>query len=158
MLKEIKVTGTGNPEVGYDSKEQLRADTLQHIHDVGLVMAHIGMVLMERGYTHDWSKLEFFDDFAKDTLERLETPEFKKRNWYHIHTVEERHHINANVPVDVDLIDVLEMIVDCIIAGKTRSGWVNKEFLILKDSVLEDAYWNTVDKIDKSIVVSDNKK
>jgi hypothetical protein len=156
MLDKIIVKKTANPENGYNSKEQLRADTLQHLHDVGLVMASIGMVLIERGYNHDWSKLEFFDDFSKDTLERLDTPDFKERDWYHIHTVEERHHINANVPTDVDFIDIIEMIVDCIIAGKTRSDDVNKYFLILKDDILDKAYWNTVDKIDESIIVSDN--
>ena len=53
----------------------------------------------------------------------------------------------------MDLIDLLEMIVDCVVAGKTRSGEVNNDFLILNDNILEDAYWNTVKKITDIVIV-----
>lgn len=151
ILKSIKIKKTNNPEYGYEHKEELLAETKQHIHDVGQVMSMIGCELADRGDLHDWTKLDFFDEFAKDTLERLDTPDFKERDWYKIHTGMERHHINAHIPENVDLIDILEMVVDCIVAGKRRTGYVNPYYLILRGDILEKAYWNTVKKIDSHV-------
>ena len=53
----------------------------------------------------------------------------------------------------MNLLDVLEMIVDCITAGKSRTGEVDMRFLVLQDGVLEKAYWNTVDLVDKMVEV-----
>ena len=152
-MRKVIVKKTENPEYGYNSKEQLLRDTNQHRQDVGKVLGELSLYLFERGVAHDWSKLAFFEQFSQDTLERQDTPDFKSRPWYKIHTTEERHHVNANVPEDVDLIDLLEMIVDCVVAGKTRSGEVNNDFLILKDNILDDAYWNTVKKITDIVIV-----
>lgn len=152
-MRKVVVKKTENPEYGYNSKEQLLRDTNQHRQDVGKVLGELSLYLFERGVAHDWSKLAFFEQFSQDTLERQDTPDFKSRPWYKIHTTKERHHVNANVPEDVDLIDLLEMIVDCVVAGKTRSGEVNNDFLILKDNILEDAYWNTVKKITDTVIV-----
>ena len=152
-MRKVVVKKTENPEYGYNSKEQLLKDTNQHRQDVGKVLGELSLYLFERGVAHDWSKLAFFEQFSQDTLERQDTPDFKSRPWYKIHTTKERHHINANVPEDVDLLDLLEMIVDCVVAGKTRSGEVNNDFLILNDNILEDAYWNTVKKITDTVIV-----
>lgn len=152
-MRKIKIKKTSNPDYGYNSKMELYNDTKQHQIDVCKVMLRISQIIKERGTYHDWSKIKFFDDFSNDTLERLDTPDFKSREWYKIHTTKERHHINANVPEDVDLIDCLEMIVDCVCAGKARSGEVNPEFLKLKDNILEDAYWNTIKKISDLVVL-----
>ena len=155
MLKKVTVTQTDNPEDGYDDKDKLFYDVEQHRQDVAKVMDMLSNHLHDIGVLHDWTKIQYFNDFAKDTLERQDTPDFKEREWYNIHTLYERHHINANVPDDVDLFDVLECIVDCIVAGKTRSGSVNHDFLVLSQSVINDAYWNTVKKIESNVIVSD---
>lgn len=157
MLEDVLVKKTHNPDNGYEDKDDLFIDTLNHIDDVGKVMYMLAGHLEDIGDWHDNSKLEYFDDFANDCLERLTTPEFKKRKWYKIHTTKERHHINACVPENVNLFDILEMIVDCIIAGKTRSGFVNKDFLVIDDNVLKEAYWNTVDCISKHIIVDEDE-
>jgi len=47
------------------------------------------------------------------------------------------------------------MMVDCCVAGKERAGMVNDEFLIVPDTVLKDAYWNTVKKIKNSIILEE---
>lgn len=154
-MRNIKIKKTSNPDYGYTDKKELYDDTLQHQTDVNNVMEALSEVLIERGKIHDWTKIDYFEDFAKDTLERLDTPDFKSREWYKIHTTKERHHINANVPDDVDLIDVLECVVDCVCAGKSRSGEVNKNFLELKPGVLEKAYWNTIDKLINNIMVKE---
>lgn len=155
MLYQVKVKKTGNPDEGYTDKDDLFMDVLYHRDDVKDVMYMIASHLEDVGDYHDHTKLEYFDDFAKDTLERLETPDFKQRNWYNIHTTNERHHINANVPEKVNFFDLLEMQVDCIIAGLTRSGYVNRKFLEIPDDVLKEAYWNTIDLITEYVVVDD---
>lgn len=153
MNKPILIKPTNNPDYGWDNKEELLNDTLFHIHDVGNVLNQLSNKLSEIGYCHDWSKLTYFDDFSNDCLERLTTPEFKSRPWYHIHTTNERHHLNTSCPDDVNLLDVLEMITDCICAGKSRSGEVNPSFLVLDEGVLEKAYWNTVVLVNNMVEV-----
>lgn len=157
MIKNITIRRTINPEYGYDDINELRADTLQHIHDVSKIMGCIGCEVIERGYSHDWSKLGYFTNFANDTLERQDTPDFKSRNWYKIHTSLERHHINANVPENVNLIDILECIVDCIVAGKARTGMVDKEFLIIPDEVILLSYWNTVNLLIDNVLLEEEE-
>ena len=151
MLKPIYIRQTSNPEYGWENKEELLNDTLFHIHDVGNVLNQLANELNEIGYSHDWSKIRYFDDFAQDCLERLDTPDFKSRNWYHIHTTKERHHLNTSCPKDVNLLDVLEMATDCICAGKSRTGTVDYKFLYLNTNILKAAYWNTVKLIDKNV-------
>lgn len=146
-MRTVKVKKTSNPEEGYESKEQLLEDTRQHRHDVCLVLSELSLYLERIGVFHDWSKIEYFDQFAQDTLERQDTPDFKQRDWYKVHTVEERHHINARVPDKVNLFDLLEMQVDCIISGLTRAGSVDDKFMEIPDEVLKEAYWNTVEYI-----------
>lgn len=143
----MKIKQTNNPEYGYESKEQLYLETEQHKMDVARLMSFIALELNEIGYNHDWTKIQYFDQFAKDTLERQDTPDFKSRDWYKIHTKEERHHLNANTPKDVDLLDVLEFICDCVVAGKARTGRVEKKYLELSGDILKKAFWNTVDKL-----------
>ena len=143
----MKIKQTNNPEYGYESKEQLYLETEQHKMDVARLMSFIALELNEIGYNHDWTKIQYFDQFAKDTLERQDTPDFKSRDWYKIHTKEERHHLNVNTPKDVDLLDVLEFICDCVVAGKARTGRVEKKYLELSGDILKKAFWNTVDKL-----------
>ena len=153
MLNEITVKKTFDPQDGYTDRESLYCDVEQQREDVAKCMYMLANHLCDIGEKHDWTKIEYFDDFAKDSLERLTTPNFKNRDWYNIHCSKERHHLNSKIPTDVDLFDVLESICDCIIAGKTRNGTVNPFFLILKNGILEKAYWNTVEKISKNIKV-----
>lgn len=156
-LEVIEVTKTNDPEYGYNDVDELFLDTINHIRDVERVMSAVGGYVEEIGEWHDWSKLEYFNEFQKDCLERLSTPEFKKRSWYNIHTVKERHHINSNCPEDVNLFDLIEMIVDCVVAGKTRSGEVKEEFLVVPDEVISKAYYNTVKLMSAKIVVKDDE-
>lgn len=152
----MKIKKTSNPEYGYETKEQLYLETEQHRMDVFRLMTMIGLELIEAGHQHDWSKIEYFDKFAEDTLERQDTPDFKSRPWYKIHTKEERHHLTAETPKDVDLIDVLEFICDCIVAGKSRTGRVEKKYLEIPGETLKKAFWNTVNKVIDEVDVEKN--
>lgn len=157
MLHKINIKKTNNPDKGYDDKDILFEDTLQHKEDVYKVMNGIAQEIVSRGKNHDWSKIEYFDKFAKDTVERQSVHDFKQREWYKIHTVQERHHINANLPEKINLIDILEFVCDCIVAGKARSGFVDEKFLIIPQDVLVKSYWNTVKIIEDNVVINDER-
>lgn len=62
----------------------------------------------------------------------------------------ERHHLNDSVPEDVNLIDVLEMVIDCTVAGLARSGSVYD--ITIPEDVLKKAIDNTkqmiIDNVD----------
>lgn len=158
MLEKVPIKKTGNPDEGYDDIDDLFLDTLQHCDDVENVMKHIASHIEDIGEYHDYTKIENFEDYANDTLERQITPNFKERKWYNIHTTNERHHINSNIHDDVNLFDLLEFICDCITAGKARTGKVNKSFLKIDEEILNKCYWNTIKLIDESVYVIDSNK
>lgn len=55
------------------------------------------------------------------------------------------------MPEDVNLIDVLEMIVDCVMAGMARTG--NVYPLDIKNEVLRKAFDNTVELLKRNVEV-----
>lgn len=118
-----------------------------HISDVRRVLQYLGKVLEFAGESHDYTKksyeLEFYNDF-KDTLENGSN--FVEGDWYTLHINMERHHLLSRCPDDVDLLDVIEMIVDCVCAGKARSGEVRP--LEISDDILKLAVENTVKLVD----------
>lgn len=118
-----------------------------HISDVRRVLQYLGKVFEFAGESHDYTKksyeLEFYNDF-KDTLENGSN--FVEGNWYTLHIYMERHHLLSRCPDDVDLLDVIEMIVDCVCAGKARSGEVRP--LEISDDILRLAVENTVKLVD----------
>lgn len=65
-----------------------------------------------------------------------------------------RHHLNMEdgVRADVNLIDVLDFIADCVMAGMARSGSVYP--LKLSPEVLERAFQNTVELLKGQVVVA----
>ena len=75
--------------------------------------------------------------------------------WYKKHVEKERHHLFSKCPDDVDLLDVIEMIVDCVCAGKTRSGEVRP--LEISDDILKRAVENTVKLVDKITIVKEKE-
>lgn len=140
------------------SYETLKDDTVQHIHDVEKGMEFISGSLQRRGNLHDYTKIIHFDEYAENVLSRHTNEEFTNKEWYQKHIFKERHHLNANCPLDVNLIDVIEMIVDCVMAGKGRTGHITPEYLKLKDpNLLERAYWNTVKLLDENVIVEEDE-
>lgn len=101
-------------------KETLRSDTESHISDVRKGIEFICQLLTEAGQQHDHTKLDHFDDF----FAALTSDKVKESQWYRMHTTTERHHLKTHVPNDVTLIDVIEHVVDCTMAGLARSGQV----------------------------------
>ena len=68
-----------------------------------------------------------------------------------MHWKAERHHLNRCVPDDVNLIDVIEMIADCVCAGKARSGEIRP--IKIDFGILNKAFMNTVELIDDNTKV-----
>jgi hypothetical protein len=64
-----------------------------------------------------------------------------------------RHHLQQEdgIPADVNLIDVLDFIADCVMAGMARSGSVYP--LTLPPELLERAFQNTVTLLKSEVVV-----
>ena len=135
------------------SVDQLLSSSKQHIKDVQKGMNYIANKIKEAGKIHDFTKLEKIDLFHKDFING-----FKTQKWYDIHKKKERHHIAAKDGVrdDIDLIDVIEFLVDGVMAGLARSGEYRKEEL--PKGLLQKAFDNTVDKMIKIIKVENNNE
>ena len=116
-----------------------------HVNDVKNIMNDMSLHIKNIGEEHDWSKLveplksQFYRDLCNTIEGRMD---FSDGKWSKYHYSTERHHLLRNVPEDVNLFDVLEMIADCVAAGLARSGDVRP--LEIDNSVLVDAMNNTV--------------
>lgn len=133
--------------------QELKEDTLLHISDVRKGMFEIASEIQERALKHDWTKLDYFPEFFKQFHNAQLTGDWGD-GWYDkIHIVNERHHLQDNPPEDIDLIDVIEQIVDCVMAGLARSGKYRDESI--SNELLQKAYKNTVRKLMENIEVKE---
>lgn len=132
------------------TRKCLEAASVSHIRDVYMGLNHFGILLLERARVHDFDKLNNLDGFYADFVGG-----FKSTVWWDNHRKINRHHIDKEdgVPQDVNLIDVLEHIVDCVMAGMARSGSVYE--LKLSDELLQKAFKNTVELLKSRVVVRD---
>lgn len=132
--------------------EQFREANDSHIADVRAVMDELGLILCDKGEDHDWTKKKYEKMSYNDFLATMNVgTDFVSREWYQLHVNTERHHLFSRCPDDVNLLDVIEMIVDCVCAGKTRSGEVRD--LEISTDILEKALKNTVKLVDDMTVV-----
>lgn len=132
--------------------EQFQEANNSHIIDVDMVMSAIAAILRINGREHDWTKKTEEDMFYKDFLSTInDGADFVSGEWYQLHVNTERHHLLSRCPEDVNLLDVIEMIVDCVCAGKTRSGGVGD--LEISTDILEKALKNTVKLVDDMTIV-----
>lgn len=148
----IKINSNGDSRTakGIPTLEEFKKANRMHIHDVCRVMASIGLELNYRGAEHDHTKIEYEDMFYKDLCETMKgNMRFEDGEWAKLHYSTERHHLTRNVPADVNLIDVIEMIADCVCAGMARSGEVRP--LEIDESILIRAMHNTEQLIKNSI-------
>lgn len=132
------------------SKETLLASSVQHIRDVGMGLGFFSDLLLGAAARHDYDKLTDIDGFHADFVTG-----FKEHGWWDQHRKLNRHHLLQadGVPEDVNLIDVLDMISDCVMAGMARSGSVYH--LEITEEVLRRAFYNTVDLLQSQVVVKE---
>lgn len=134
------------------SKKEFRKANYMHREDVFYVLKMLSKEIKDRGYTHDYTKVTKEREFYRDFLSTMnEGTNFVESEWYQYHINTERHHLLSCCPDDVNLIDVLEMIADCVCAGLTRSGEIRD--LEIDDDILRRAVQNTVKMIADQIEV-----
>lgn len=135
------------------TKEQLAKASDMHISDVVQALATYAHALQGAADVHDADKLDDIDGFHRDFLTG-----FKQTTWWDNHRRIWRHHLGQpdGVPDDVTLLDVLEYVADCVMAGMARSGSVDK--LELPAEVLERAFQNTVAQLTALVTVVSTKR
>lgn len=130
------------------SKEQLQASSQQHIGDVRSGMEYFRSLMEQASARHDIDKLTDIDHFHADFITG-----FKETGWWDNHRKTSRHHLlqDDGISEDVNLVDIIEMIVDCVMAGMGRVESVYP--LEIKPEVLKKAFDNTVELLKSQIVV-----
>lgn len=131
-------------------KETLLASSRQHIGDVVKALAFFSGKIVEAAGAHDYDKLSKIDWFHDDFVTG-----FKKTGWWDNHRRIHRHHLDKadGIPPDVNLLDVIEHIADCVMAGMARSGSVYE--LKLPDELLQRAFKNTTDLLKAQVRVQE---
>lgn len=150
QIKKSETADTRTCDFASTSKETLLASSRQHIGDVVKALAFFSGKIIEAAGEHDYDKLTAIDLFHADFITG-----FKQTGWWDNHRRIHRHHLDKDdgVPPDVNLLDVLEHISDCVMAGMARSGSVYE--LKLSDELLQHAFKNTVDLLKKEVSVND---
>jgi len=147
-IKQSKTADSRTCDFSKIEEETLLASSKQHIMDVGKGMTFFIDMMEDAVNKHDHDKFSNIDQFYSDFVGG-----WKETTWFDNHVKVNRHHllIPEGVPKDVNLIDVLEMIVDCVMAGMGRSGKVYD--LDIDQDVLMKAFHNTVKLLKSEVVV-----
>jgi hypothetical protein len=132
------------------TKETLLESSVRHIEDVRHGLFFFEYLVHEAAYAHDTDKITDIDEFHRDFLTG-----FKRTEWWDRHRKINRHHLLQadGVPQDVNLIDVLDMIADCVMAGMARTGSVYP--LNIEPEVLMRAFQNTVELLKANVEVAE---
>lgn len=149
-IKKSQTADTRTCDFANTTIETLLASSEQHILDVQHGIDFFRMQLRLAAIRHDKDKIRDIDWFHRDFVTG-----FKETGWWDNHRKINRHHLEQadGVPDDVNLLDVLEYISDCVMAGMARSGSVRP--CVLPDEVLQRALKNTVDLLSSNVKVED---
>jgi hypothetical protein len=134
------------------TKETLLASSKQHIQDVREAHQFFSRKIAEAMLAHDTDKITDIDGFHRDFVTG-----FKQTTWWDAHRRLNRHHLTEadGIPDDVNLIDVLDFIADCVMAGMARSGSVRP--LTIEPTVLQRAFENTARLLESQVVVEETQ-
>ncbi len=148
-IRKSETADTRTCDFAAVSKDTLYASSLQHIGDVRKALWHFVWLLREASANHDPDKLTDIDGFHADFVTG-----FKETGWRDRHRKLNRHHLTHEdgIPADVNLIDVLDFVADCVMAGMARSGSVYP--LQLPPELLERAFQNTVTLLTNEVEVA----
>lgn len=130
------------------TKKTLLASSIRHIEDVHNGLNFFANMLSDAAVAHDIDKVLDLERFHADFITG-----FKQTAWWDRHRQINRHHLNEvdGIRDDVNLIDVLDYIADCVMAGMARSGSVCE--LKLPPELLEKAFQNTVTLLKNNVTV-----
>jgi hypothetical protein len=150
VVKPSPTADTRTCDYANVTKETLLASSHQHIRDVREGLQFFSRKLSEALHDHDTDKISGIDGFHADFLTG-----FKVTDWWDRHRKLNRHHLTMEdgIPADVNLIDVLDFIADCVMAGMARSGSVYP--LALSPELLERAFQNTVTLLKDQVIVGE---
>ncbi len=151
VIKPSATADTRSCDFAAVSKDTLYASSVQHIQDVGMALGFFAQLLVLAAQRHDTDKLTDIEGFHADFVTGFAMGHM---DWWDRHRRLNRHHLTNEdgVPGDVNLIDVLDFIADCVMAGKARSGTVYP--LQLSPELLERAFQNTVELLKAEVVVA----
>ena len=147
-IRKSQTADTRTCDYANVSRETLKESSRQHIADVQVALGHFAQMLHRAAAMHDVDKLTDLDSFHADFITG-----FKQSGWWDRHRSLNRHHLGQEdgVPADVNLIDVLDFVADCVMAGMARSGSVYP--LELPPQLLETAFQNTVSLLKNIVTV-----
>lgn len=150
VIQKSSTADSRTCDVNTVNKETLLKSSLQHIQDISKALAFFSSKLTESAAIHDYDKLTDIDWFFEDFKTK-----FQQTGWWDNHRKIHRHHLSHNdgVPENVNLLDILEYIADCVMAGLARSGQVYD--LKIDNDVLLKAFNNTVDLLKSNVKVDD---
>ena len=132
------------------SRKTLEKSSTQHIEDVNKGLEFFRDMLHPSCRYHDWDKRHFADWFHDNFVTG-----FKEHSWLDYHYRSNRHHLETpvGVPKDVNLLDVLEHIVDGVMAGLARSGKYRPSEI--SPELLKRAFDNTVQLLLENVEVTE---
>ncbi len=130
------------------SKETLLESSWQHVGDIAKGFQFLRKMLDLQVAIHDHDKFSDIDGFHSDFVTG-----FEQHAWWDNHRQVNRHHLlqEDGIPDDVNLIDVLDLIVDCTMAGMARTGEVFP--ITITPETLQRAFDNTAKLLKDRIVV-----
>lgn len=147
-IKKSKTADTRSCDYKNVTLDNLFKSSQQHIEDVKKGFDFFVHEMKKAGIFHDHDKLWMIAQFHEDFITG-----FKQHEWWDNHRKVNRHHLLVpdGVPDDVNLVDVIEMIIDCVMAGMARTGQVYP--LKIDPDVLMKAFNNTVELLKDNVVV-----
>lgn len=148
MTVEIRRNTHGDTRVAkyIPTIDQFGRSNYLHAKDVERLMCAVSQQIKHTSEHHDWTKRSepYKSMFYQDMIETMkEHIVFDQGEWAKMHYEIERHHLDKFVPDDVTLVDVIEMLCDCVAAGLARKGMVDE--VTIPAEVLEKAVKNTVE-------------
>ena len=148
IIKPSPTADTRTCDFANTSKETLLNSSHQHIADVREGIRFLVTMMFKASENHDFDKITDIDGFHRDFVTG-----FSKTEWWDRHRALNRHHLNCDDGIrdDVNLIDVMDFIVDCVMAGMARSGSVYP--LDLPPQLLVRAFQNTVELMKRNVMV-----
>lgn len=150
-IQQSKTADTRSCDFANVTKETLLAASVQHIDDVQQALGFFVEKIEQAADNHDTDKITDIDGFHHDFIHGFAEPDYVQ--WWAKHRSLNRHHLTMadGIPKDVNLIDVLDFISDCVMAGMARKGEVYP--LSLPPELLERAFQNTVNMLKAEVVV-----
>lgn len=157
-MKKVKITRNTNGDTrvakGKPSISEFEKANMSHSQDVKNLLRSFADEINARGIIHDYTKNQepYKSMFYRDLCNTIDgNMVFTDGEWSKLHYETERHHLTRNCPSDVNLIDVIEMICDCVCAGMARSGEVYP--IKISETILTAAVKNTVEMCIESVEV-----